>query len=216
MTGHREAENTAKQLHDVFGSRVDDGTTVPLGDIDYFRMQHTYQAKSSTNFLLNVIFRLSERIADLRQTVKLLNPLDTSSEAEPDQTINSPVDAVSHPSHYSAHNRECIVEMLVLFGLDNFITFCQMNAWKYRYRAGNKANNSADQDNAKADRYIEYSARARKIEYWDIDPMILTDDGYWNDYYKHVLSEAKSMYDNDMSADGHVGSPGDACDQVMN
>ena len=200
-TGHREAEGTAKQLRDAFGSRVHDDIVVPLGDIDYFRMQHAYLAKSSTNFLLDVIIKQNELIADLREKAR-----DTANtgNVEPAQ------DAVSHPSHYSTHNRECIVEMLILFGLDNFITFCQMNAWKYRYRAGNKANNSADQDNAKADRYIEYAARARKIEYWDIDPMCLTDDDYWDDYYKHIWSEAVAMYDNDMSTDGHVKSPGAA------
>lgn len=209
-TGHREAENTAKQLRDAFGSRVHDDIVVPLGDIDYFRMQHAYLAKSSTNFLLNVIFRLSERIADLRGNNLTTNAVDSVSAVNRIGNVEPAQDAVSHPSHYSAHNRECIVEMLILFGLDNFITFCQMNAWKYRYRAGNKANNSADQDNAKADRYIEYAARARKIEYWDIDPMCLTDDDYWDDYYKHIWSEAVAMYDNDMFTDGHVKSPGAA------
>lgn len=88
---------------------------------------------------------------------------------------------VNHPTHYNAHDKECIVEMLILFGLDNFITFCTMNAWKYRYRAGNKANNSADQDNAKADRYIEYARRAERIAYWRASPDLLTDDSYWSE-----------------------------------
>lgn len=176
MTGHREAENTAKQLRDVFGSRVDDDTTVPLGDIDYFRMQYTYQAKSSTNFLLNIIFRLSERIADLRKSIESNNIACTASSAK-----HAPYDTVSHPDHYKTHAKECIVEMFILFGLDNFITFCQMNAWKYRYRAGNKANNSADQDNAKADRYIEYAQRAREIDHWHASPGLLTDDTYWSE-----------------------------------
>ena len=169
-TGHREAESTAKQLRDAFGSRVHDDIVVPLGDIDYFRMQHAYLAKSSTNFLLDVIIKQNELIADLRGKAR-----DTANTggAEPAQ------DAVSHPSHYSAHSIECIVEMLVLFGLDNFITFCQMNVWKYRYRAGNKANNSADQDNAKADRYIEYAVRAQEIIEANLPMSCLTDDEYW-------------------------------------
>ena len=178
-TGHREAEDTAKQLRDVFGSRVHDDIAIPLGDIDYFRMQHAYIAKSSTNFLLDVIIKQNELIADLRQTVKPLNPLDTSSEAEPELTIDNPTDVVSHPDHYKLHDKECIVEMLILFGLDDFITFCQMNAWKYRYRAGNKANTSADQDNAKADRYIEYAQRARVTIEDNLSPSRLTDDEYW-------------------------------------
>ena len=186
MTGHREAENTAKQLRDVFGSRVDDDTTVPLGDIDYFRMQYTYQAKSSTNFLLNIIFRLSERIADLRRIIKNDNIACTASSAKP-----APNDSVNHPDYYSAHAKECIVEMFILFGVDSFVAFCQMNAWKYRYRAGRKIGNAYDYDNAKADRYIEYAARAKEINYWNLIPSRLTDDGFWDDFYNttyHVKS----------------------------
>ena len=176
MTGHREAEYTAKQLRDAFGSRVDDDTVVPLGDIDYFRMQHAYIAKSSTNFLLDIIFKLSKRVADLRHTAPTMHPKDVD---EPDNNWQT-VDLINNPAHYKMHDKECITEMLILFGLDNFIAFCQMNAWKYRYRAGNKANNSADQDNAKADRYIEYAQRARDIDYWNLSPRCLTDDEYWH------------------------------------
>lgn len=175
MTGHREAENTAKQLRDVFGSRVDDDTVVPLGDIDYFRMQYTYPAKSSTNFLLSIIFMLRERIADLRRSIESNNLVCTTSSAK-----HAPYDSVSHPDHYKMHDKECIVEMLILFGLDNFIMFCQMNAWKYRYRAGSKQGSPAAQDNAKADRYIEYAQRARDIDYWNLSPRCLTDDEYWH------------------------------------
>lgn len=89
---------------------------------------------------------------------------------------------VNHPTHYNSHAKECIVEMLVLFGLDDFITFCKMNAWKYRYRAGNKANNSADQDNAKADRYIEYADRAEAIVSLGLGREVLTDD----EFFKHI------------------------------
>ena len=176
MTGHREAESIGRQLRDAFGSRVHDDMVVPLGDIDYFRMQHAYLAKSSTNFLLDVIIKQNELIADLRQTGRPLSPINNGLETV--QTNYTPSE-VSHPSHYSAHNRECIVEMLILFGLDKFITFCQMNAWKYRYRAGRKVNEPFDNDNAKADRYIEYAARASEIIEDNLPWSRLTDDEYW-------------------------------------
>lgn len=177
--GHREAENTAKQLRDVFESRVHDDIVVPLGDIDYFRMQHAYIAKSSTNFLLDVIIKQNELIADLRQTSRPLTTLATSADAEPEHDTDNHTDAVSHPDHYMQHAKECIVEMLIIFGLDNFITFCTMNAWKYRYRAGSKDGNSADQDNAKADRYIEYAVRAKEIIKYNLPLSRLTGDEYW-------------------------------------
>lgn len=195
-TGHREAETTAKQLRDAFGGRVHDDMTVPLGDIDYFRNQHTYRAKSSTNFLLDIIFKQSELIADLRQKDK------------PTMQTNYTPDEVSHPSHYNAHNKECIVEMLILFGLDRFITFCQMNAWKYRYRAGRKVNEPFDNDNAKADRYIEYANRANEIDYWRLDPRCLTDDDFWDDVYNKTYRVNGDI--SSISTDVPVESPGAA------
>lgn len=86
---------------------------------------------------------------------------------------------VTHPTHYNAHAKECIVEMYILFGHKQFITFCTMNAWKYRYRAGRKVNNAYDKDNEKADRYIEYARRANEIKYRCLNPNKLTDDEYW-------------------------------------
>lgn len=218
MTGHREAENTAKQLRDAFGSRVHDDIAIPLGDIDYFRMQHAYIAKSSTNFLLDVIIKQNELIADLRMRALDIDyfrmqytyptksstnyPLDTSTEPEHEadlrhtakiaqlgeidvpkkctESAKPSCDIVSHPNHYNAHAKECIVEMYILFGVDKFIDFCTMNAWKYRYRAGSKQGSPAAQDNAKADRYIEYARRAREIDHWALDPTRLTDDEYWS------------------------------------
>lgn len=180
MTGLREAENTARQLHNVFGSRVDDDTVVPLGDVDYFRTQYAYTAKSSTNFLLDIIFKLSEQIADLRHTVQAMQPKEIDEPKKCEEPVKPSSDIVSHPNHYDTHAKECIVEMYILFGVDKFIDFCTMNAWKYRYRAGSKQGSPAAQDNAKADRYIEYAKRAKGIDYGLLDPTRLTDDEYWS------------------------------------
>lgn len=163
MTGHREAENTARQLRNVFGSRVDDDTVVPLGDIDYFRMQHTYTAKSSTNFLLDIIFKLSERIADLRPTDKTVQP---RVEDVPDNGWQE-VDPINNPSHYNVSGIECIDEMILAFGHETTKAFCVCNAWKYRYRAGHKEGSSRSDDLEKASRYMKY---ARVIEKYK-DPL---------------------------------------------
>ena len=64
---------------------------------------------------------------------------------------------INHPSHYNLPNRkECIVEMEEQFGLECTITFCLMNAYKYLYRAGNKADNTTEQDISKATWYYEW------------------------------------------------------------
>lgn len=40
-----------------------------------------------------------------------------------------------------------------------------MTAYKYRYRAGNKDGNSAEQDNAKAEWYLKYAEQLRDLGY---------------------------------------------------
>ena len=44
-------------------------------------------------------------------------------------------DAVNHPAHYNIEGRkECIDEMLDLYGIEATKHFCLLNAHKYRYR----------------------------------------------------------------------------------
>ena len=58
---------------------------------------------------------------------------------------------VNHPAHYNIPGRkECIEEMLDKFGIDEVISFCRLNCYKYRYRAELK--NGAE-DLKKADWY---------------------------------------------------------------
>lgn len=76
---------------------------------------------------------------------------DTSSETRKELDKND----VNHPSHYNVHKHECIDEMIALFGVDETMVFCKLNAWKYRYRAGAKDGEAREKDLAKADGYIE-------------------------------------------------------------
>ena len=57
------------------------------------------------------------------------------------------------PSYYNVHKFECLEEMRMIFGIEAVKTFCKLNAWKYRYRNGNKPNTD---DSQKADDYISY------------------------------------------------------------
>lgn len=68
------------------------------------------------------------------------------------------VEQVNHPSHYQkAGRKECIVEMEEKYGIPATIGFCLMNAYKYLYRAGDKADNSCEQDRRKAEWYFDYA-----------------------------------------------------------
>lgn len=63
------------------------------------------------------------------------------------------VDMVTHPPHYNREGAmESIDEMKMVFGNDAVYWFCILNAWKYRYRAGDKGD--ALQDKQKSDWYM--------------------------------------------------------------
>ena len=64
---------------------------------------------------------------------------------------------VSHPSHYNkAGRKECIVEMEEKYGAEITAVFCLTNAYKYDYRAGDKADNPLEQDKKKIKWYFDY------------------------------------------------------------
>lgn len=190
--GHDEAVKLAEALRNAFSSRVGDGMHVSLGDVKNVTDHMGYNNMGTTNLLLRIIFTLLKG----KQT----------TETEPKYIVKD-VD-VHHPTHYNTHECECIVEMYILFGVDKFIDFCTMNAWKYRYRAGRKAGSAYDQDNAKADRYIEYARRAKECVYWELDPNRLTDDNFWDDFYNRTY-RVKGLTPT-MSPDIYQETPEDA------
>lgn len=71
-------------------------------------------------------------------------------------------DPVNHPSHYKKDGKECIDVMEEKFGTLAVINFCECNAFKYRWRAGYKAGNPAEQDIAKAQWYKRKAEELRK------------------------------------------------------
>lgn len=72
--------------------------------------------------------------------------------------INS--DMVNHPSHYNLPNRkECIDEMIDIYGLKDVAKWCEITAYKYEYRAGHK--DSLTQDVQKA---IWYTIKAHELK----------------------------------------------------
>lgn len=71
--------------------------------------------------------------------------------------INS--DMVNHPSHYNLPDRkECIDEMIDIYGLKDVAKWCEITAYKYKYRAGHK--DSLTQDVQKS---IWYTIKAHEL-----------------------------------------------------
>ena len=72
--------------------------------------------------------------------------------------INS--DMVNHPSHYNLPNRkECIDEMIDIYGLKDVAKWCEITAYKYKYRAGHKG--PVVEDMSKA---IWYTTKAHELK----------------------------------------------------
>lgn len=63
---------------------------------------------------------------------------------------------INHPRHYNIEGRkECIEEMIDKWGVGLVGLWCDITAYKYEYRAGQKDNNSIEQDNKKREWYLK-------------------------------------------------------------
>lgn len=91
---------------------------------------------------------LDEELKELQQKIK--------PKEEPEEKVN-------HPGYYQQPNRrECIEEMRLMFGDERVYWWCVMTAYKYRFRAGNKADNPAEQDEKKAEWYLDYAENLKE------------------------------------------------------
>lgn len=79
--------------------------------------------------------------------------------------INS--EMVNHPSHYNLPNRkECIDEMIDIYGLKDVAKWCEITAYKYKYRAGRKG--SVVEDMSKAAWYIIKARELKSKRRWKV------------------------------------------------
>lgn len=78
--------------------------------------------------------------------------------------INS--DMVNHPSHYNLPDRkECIDEMIDIYGLKDVAKWCEITAYKYEYRAGHKG--SVTEDMSKAAWYTVKACELKSKRRWE-------------------------------------------------
>lgn len=79
--------------------------------------------------------------------------------------INS--EMVNHPSHYNLPDRkECIDEMIDIYGLKDVAKWCEITAYKYKYRAGHKG--SVVEDMSKAAWYIIKARELKSKRRWKV------------------------------------------------
>lgn len=78
--------------------------------------------------------------------------------------INS--DMVNHPSHYNLPGcKECIDEMIDIYGLKDVAKWCEITAYKYKYRAGHKG--SVTEDMSKAAWYTIKAHELKSKRRWE-------------------------------------------------
>ncbi len=102
-------------------------------------------------------YEFEKPCVDCRGTTPYSNPqYETTPDLyEPMKSNNN----VNHPTHYNREGAlECIDEMILVFGKEATITFCLLNAWKYRYRAADK---NGEEDLKKSDWYLNKVAELR-------------------------------------------------------
>lgn len=74
---------------------------------------------------------------------------------------------VNHPSHYNLPDRkECIDEMIDIYGLKDVAKWCEITAYKYKYRAGHKG--SVVEDMSKAAWYIIKARELKSKRRWKV------------------------------------------------
>jgi hypothetical protein len=71
-------------------------------------------------------------------------------------------DIINHPEHYKGQSIETFDMMLRIYGRPNMIAYCEINAFKYRMRAGLKGD--ALTDLAKANWYENKARCLRELE----------------------------------------------------
>lgn len=94
---------------------------------------------------------LDKEIAELEKIQNYTKISTTSTEEEPQKEM------VNHPPHYKNGNIECIEAMIDVFGKHKVAAFCELNAFKYQWRANNKGTDIQDKKKAiwYLNKYIE-------------------------------------------------------------
>ena len=88
--------------------------------------------------------QLQDEVSNLEKLYNSINLQESTSE----QKDSPSKDNVNHPSHYQGSKYECIDVMLDVFGKEKVSAFCELNAFKYQWRANSKGTDIQDKKKA--------------------------------------------------------------------
>lgn len=94
--------------------------------------------------ILPEVKQLQDEVSNLEKLYNSINPQESTSE----QKDSPQKDNVNHPSHYQGSKHECIDIMLDVFGKGKVSAFCELNAFKYQWRANSKGTDIQDKKKA--------------------------------------------------------------------
>lgn len=87
---------------------------------------------------------------------------DAEQEYRLEYVGNVSSELVNHPAHYNAPGRkECIEEMIDIWGREQTAIWCEMTAYKYDYRAGTKEGEPDERDMSKRRWYLNKAKELR-------------------------------------------------------
>lgn len=95
---------------------------------------------------------------ETKDNVKVLDEIDKALNDR--KGVTDPI----NPTHYNG--TQTLDRMVAVFGVDAVISFCEINAFKYRMRAGKKDGNPIEQDIKKA---LWYEGKASELKRKDND-----------------------------------------------
>lgn len=107
-------------------------------------------------FVLDKLKVIEEEVIELEKIQNYTKASTTSTKEDLQKEM------VNHPSHYKNGNIECIEAMIDVFGKDKVAAFCELNAFKYQWRANNKGTDI--QDKKKAVWYLNKYIKLNKKE----------------------------------------------------
>lgn len=127
----------------------------PDNDIKYTDLVTVLKMVSSANDQkLEILYDVFFYIYNKMNNNTIIQSGTTSIDDSTLLGTNENYEHVNHPSHYNNYSKEVIDMMESIWGIQNLITFCEMNAFKYRMRMGTKPENSIEQDIQKEQWYL--------------------------------------------------------------
>lgn len=117
-----------------------------ITEIIYKKTSNTFLNGEYVNidFFSNYVQQLQKEVSELEKVYNYNNSQEPKSKPK-----DSPQkDNINHPSHYQGSKHECIDIMLDVFGKEKVSAFCELNAFKYQWRANSKGTDIQDKKKA--------------------------------------------------------------------